>query len=122
VFSPHSCTLLLTRPRSYGSGEYLTGTVGFDNVSIGALTVSQQEFGLVNKAAWSSGDGIVNGLLGLSYPAITNSYLGTDPNNDTRATREPYPPFFYSAVAQKKVAQPSTCPCVCGPAGSDISH
>jgi hypothetical protein len=96
--------------------------VGFDNVSIGALTVSQQEFGLVNKAAWSSGDGVTNGILGLGFPVITSVFPGSDPTKDTRALREPYPPFFYSAVAQKKVAQPSTYVCVCAHAGADGHH
>ena len=42
---------------SYGDGEFLTGVVGFDAVTVGDMTVTNQEIGLVNEAAWD-GDGV----------------------------------------------------------------
>jgi hypothetical protein len=42
---------------SYGDGDFATGVVGFDTMTVGGMTVTKQEIGLVNKAAWS-GDGV----------------------------------------------------------------
>lgn len=89
----------------YGDGEYLTGTVGFETVSVGGLTVPKQEFGLVNKAAWV-GDGVNSGLLGLCFPNLTSVYTGTNASDDTSANNEPYKPFFFSAVKDKLVSKP----------------
>lgn len=41
---------------SYGDGEFLTGVVGFDTVTVGGLTVKKQEIGLVTNAAWEGND------------------------------------------------------------------
>jgi hypothetical protein len=90
----------------YGDGEFLTGSVGLDTVTVGGLSVSGQEIGLVDKAAWN-GDGVNSGLLGLAYPDLTSVYNGTDPNADGASNAAPYNPFFFSAIAQKKVDQPS---------------
>jgi hypothetical protein len=86
----------------YGDGEFLTGSVGFETVTAGGLTVTGQEMGVVNKAAWS-GDGISSGLMGLAYPRLTSVYNTTDVSKDGRNTSEPYSPFFFKAVEQKKV-------------------
>jgi hypothetical protein len=42
---------------SYGDGNFATGLVGFDTMTVGGMTVTKQEIGLVNKAAWS-GNGV----------------------------------------------------------------
>lgn len=80
---------------SYGSGEYLTGGVGFDTIRIGGLTVTQQEFGVVDKAAWTTAGGVSSGLFGLAYPLLTNVYNSTD--------NVIYNPFFFTAVERKLV-------------------
>jgi hypothetical protein len=85
----------------------LTGTVGFDDVTVGGLTVSQQEIGLVDKAAWE-GDGVNTGLMGLAFSSLTSAFKGSDPNHDSRNNSEPYSPWFFNAIAQNKVKQPST--------------
>jgi hypothetical protein len=61
----------------------------------------------VNKAAWI-GDGVNSGILGLAMPLLTAVYKGSDPNKDVDSDSnfEPYNPFFYSAVADKKVHNP----------------
>jgi hypothetical protein len=38
---------------SYGDGEFLTGTVGFDTVTVANLSVTHQEIGVVTNAAVS---------------------------------------------------------------------
>jgi hypothetical protein len=54
----------------YGSGEFLSGPVGFDNITIGGLQVSQQEIGVPDAAAFL-GDGISSGVIGFAYPRLT---------------------------------------------------
>lgn len=66
---------------SYGDNEFLTGTVGFDTVTVGGMTVTKQEIGLVTKAAWE-GDGVSSGLMGLAYPGLTSVFNGTNPDKD----------------------------------------
>ncbi|KAF7795767.1 hypothetical protein EIP86_006934 [Pleurotus ostreatoroseus] len=90
---------------SYESGEFVTGTVGFDTISVGGLRVAHQEFGLVNKAAWT-GDGVNTGILGLAYPELTSVYNGTNPGADGANNRDPYSSFFFSAVKEKVVMEP----------------
>jgi aspergillopepsin I len=53
---------------TYGGGEFLTGIVGTEEVTLAGLTV-KQEVALVNYAAWE-GDGTTSGLIGLAYPAL----------------------------------------------------
>ena len=52
---------------TFADAEFLTGGVGFDSVTIGGLTVTQQEFGVVTKAAWN-GDGVRGDWLGSPSP------------------------------------------------------
>lgn len=90
---------------TYGDGEYLTGTVGFETISVGGLTVPKQEFGVVNAAAWE-GDGVDTGLIGLCFPNLTSVYVGNDPHDDSAANNEVYNPFFFTAVKDKLVSKP----------------
>jgi Eukaryotic aspartyl protease len=53
---------------TYGDGEFLTGILGWQNVTLAGLTVNQT-VPLVNFAAWY-GDGETSGLLGLAYPGM----------------------------------------------------
>jgi hypothetical protein len=53
---------------TYGDGEFLTGIVGIEEVTLAGLKV-KQEVALVNYAAWE-GDGTTSGLIGLAYPAL----------------------------------------------------
>ena len=88
---------------TYGSGEFLTGNVGFDTVQIGGLAVKGQEIGLVTKAAWN-GHGVSSGLMGLASPNLTSVFAGIDPVEDK--AQLPYNSFFYTAVQQKLVSHP----------------
>ncbi|PMD38215.1 acid protease [Hyaloscypha variabilis F] len=68
----------------YGDGEYLTGIMGTEEVTVAGITVDQ-EIALVTAAAWE-GDGTTSGLIGLAYPALTSAYKGS--------TQEVYNPIF----------------------------
>lgn len=49
--------------------------MGKETVTLGGITVEQQEVGLVNLAGWI-GDDFTSGLLGLAYPSITSAFAG----------------------------------------------
>ena len=53
---------------TYGDGEFLTGIVGTEEVTLAGIKV-KQEVALVNYAAWE-GDSTTSGLIGLAYPAL----------------------------------------------------
>lgn len=66
---------------SYADGEDLTGTLNYETVVMGGITVEQQELGLVHCAGWQ-GDGTSSGLFGFAYPTLSNVWPGTNPNAD----------------------------------------
>lgn len=53
---------------TYGDGEFLTGIVGFEDVTLAGIKV-RQEVALVDYAAWF-GDSTTSGLTGFAYPAL----------------------------------------------------
>jgi hypothetical protein len=53
---------------TYGDGEFLTGIVGYEDITLAGIKV-RQEVPLVNYAAWE-GDGTTSGLIGLAYPGM----------------------------------------------------
>jgi len=53
---------------TYGDGEFLTGIIGTEEVTLAGITV-KQTVAVVNVAAWE-GDGTTSGLIGLAYPAL----------------------------------------------------
>ncbi|KAJ3804376.1 acid protease [Lentinula aff. lateritia] len=87
----------------YANREFLSGTVGFETVTVGGLAVKQQEIGVVNKAAWD-GDGFNSGLIGFASPNLMFVFNGANPDDDD--TQILYNPFFYSAVQQGLVSHP----------------
>ncbi|KAF8335390.1 aspartic peptidase domain-containing protein, partial [Cantharellus anzutake] len=84
---------------SYSDGGFMVGNVGYDTVSVGGMTVTHQEIGLVTHASWH-GDGINTGLMGLAYPGLTSVH--------DRKTGDQviYDPLFFSAVKQSAVPHP----------------
>ena len=91
---------------TYGSGEFLTGTVGFDTVTVAGLSVPHQEIGVVTSAAWE-GDTVTTGIMGLANRNATSVFNGTNPDLDNRTTNlDPYNPFFFSAVQEGLVKAP----------------
>ncbi|KAJ7351513.1 acid protease, partial [Mycena albidolilacea] len=81
----------------FGNGAVLNGSVGFDTVTVGGVSVSHQEFVVPDSIAGLSGNGILSGLLGLAFPSLTAVH------NITDGTRALYDPFFFTAVKQKKL-------------------
>lgn len=53
----------------YGDGEYLTGIIGTETVTLAGVKVTGQTIALVTEAAWE-GDGTTSGLTGLAYTAL----------------------------------------------------
>jgi hypothetical protein len=90
---------------TYGDGEFLTGTVGTDTVTVAGLTVTGQEMGVVNNAAWN-GDSVNSGLMGLAFPTITSVFSGTNVTKDSNKNHEVYNPVFFNAVAQGLLSNP----------------
>ncbi|KAF7371069.1 Acid protease [Mycena sanguinolenta] len=90
---------------SYGDGEFLSGPVGFDTVSVGGLSVTQQEIGTPDLAAWE-GDTVNSGLLGLAFSSLTSVFNTTDPTKASNENHIPYDPFFFTAVKQGVVTNP----------------
>jgi hypothetical protein len=85
---------------SYGDGEFLTGTLGYEDVELGGVTVRHQEAALVNRGYWN-GDNVTSGLLGFAYPSLTSAYQGTDPNKDNENTTDiHYNNWIFSAIDQ----------------------
>ena len=88
---------------SYSDGELLTGSFGTEQVTVAGITVKNQQIALVTNANWN-GDGVSSGVLGLSFPANTKAYSGTNPSFNTAANQVNYNPFFTSAYTEGNVA------------------
>lgn len=56
----------------YGSGNDL-GSLGFEQVKLGNVTIQRQEMGFVNESA-NQGDGANTGVMGLGYPVLAASH------------------------------------------------
>lgn len=78
---------------SYADGETLNGLMGREEFTMGGLTVSEQEFGMVDYAAWY-GDGVSSGLIGFAYRTLTSMYVGENPKAAVAGTALKYNPFF----------------------------
>ncbi|KAK1597549.1 eukaryotic aspartyl protease [Colletotrichum navitas] len=83
---------------SYGSGERVSGPMGFSDIGVAGITVQQQQVGLANKTYWM-GNNYTNGILGLAFSSLTSAFMG-DMDEDRPAFQVPYSPFFTSMVQQ----------------------
>ena len=63
---------------SYGSGEFVIGTLGYEDVTVAGVSVNHQEMALVTEAYYES-DGVSSGILGFAYSSLTSAYTGTNP-------------------------------------------
>lgn len=80
---------------SYADGETLNGHMGFDSFNMAGITVEEQEFGLVDYAAWF-GDGVSTGLVGFAYRTLTSMYIGDDPKKAVPGRAVNYDTLFDS--------------------------
>lgn len=53
---------------TYGDGEYITGIMGYEDVTLAGVKV-RQEVSLIQNAAWE-GDDTTSGLTGFAYPSM----------------------------------------------------
>lgn len=83
---------------SYGSGERISGPMGYSDISCGGLSVSSQQVGLANRTYWH-GNNVTVGILGLAYPSMTSAYYG-QVGDETSWNSITYTPFLTSAIAQ----------------------
>ncbi|KAJ7234054.1 aspartic peptidase domain-containing protein [Mycena haematopus] len=90
----------------YGSGEFLSGPAGFDTVTVGGVSVAQQEIGVPNRNAFSE-TASRRACLASRFPGITSVWNATNGTGSLPVTTQvPYNPFFVNAVAQKAVQKP----------------
>lgn len=82
----------------YGSGERVSGPMGYADISCGGVTVSGQQAGLANYTYWH-GNNMTVGILGLAYPSITSAFYG-EIGEETSWNAIQYVPFFTNAVMQ----------------------
>ena len=57
---------------SYASGEFLNGAMAKETVTLGNLSVPNQEFGIIDYAKWR-GDEVSSGLVGTGFPEYHES-------------------------------------------------
>lgn len=56
----------------YADGSGVSGTTGFDTITVGDLTIENRKFGLVSKQANGfSRDPFLDGLFGLAFPQLS---------------------------------------------------
>ncbi|KAK2046758.1 acid protease [Colletotrichum somersetense] len=72
---------------TYGDGEFATGLMGYQDISLAGLEVPHQQVALVNKTYWN-GDSVSSGLLGLAYDLLTSQY------DDVTGASKPYDSIF----------------------------
>ncbi|KAK2023178.1 acid protease [Colletotrichum zoysiae] len=72
---------------TYGDGEFATGLMGYQDISLAGLEVPHQQVALVNKTYWN-GDSVASGLLGLAYDLLTGEY------DDATGASKPYDSIF----------------------------
>lgn len=76
----------------YGSGEVVSGTVAFETITVGEMTVTKQEMGVVTSASFL-GDTVSSGVIGLAYPGLTAIFNGTNTSADGLSNKANYNPL-----------------------------
>jgi Eukaryotic aspartyl protease len=77
----------------YGDGEYLTGFLATDKVTLAGVSF-QTEVGICTQGYWN-GDGQSSGLVGLAFPVLTSAYYGTNPSKDGPDNKAQYNSIMY---------------------------
>ena len=85
----------------YGSGETVSGPMGYSDIACGGLGVSGQQVGLANATHWR-GNNVTSGILGLAYPALTSAYYGKI-GDEAPWNTVTYPPFLTNAISQGSI-------------------
>lgn len=82
----------------YGSGEKISGPMGYSGISCGGVSVPKQQVGLANSTYWRGNNATV-GILGLAYPSITSAYYGAI-GDEASWNGITYTPFLTNAIIQ----------------------
>jgi hypothetical protein len=82
----------------YGSGEKVSGPMGYSDITCGGLSVSKQQVALVNSTYWR-GNNVTVGVLGLAYPSLTSAFYGKL-GDEAPWNAISYAPFFTTAMNQ----------------------
>lgn len=80
------------------SSESASGVMGTETITLGNITVKEQEFALVNTARWR-GDGTSSGLIGLAFPSNSATWGLT---GDDRGKKN-YSPIFTTMYKQNLI-------------------
>ncbi|KAK2063368.1 acid protease [Colletotrichum caudatum] len=83
---------------TYGDGEFATGLMGYQDITLAGLEVPHQQVALVNKTYWN-GDSVTSGLLGLAYDLITSEY------NDATGASKHYDSIF-TTMSKNDIVKP----------------
>jgi hypothetical protein len=93
----------------YGDGGVVQGPTGYQDITLGGITVKKQQIGLMEKVSWG-GYNVLSGLVGLAYPALTSAFNTTVEGLDwTRgrpdsARRREYDPIVTTMHKQGLIA------------------
>ncbi|KAK0369224.1 eukaryotic aspartyl protease [Colletotrichum limetticola] len=83
---------------TYGDGEFATGLMGYQDITLAGLEVPHQEVALVNKTYWN-GDNVASGLLGLAYDLLTSEY-------DDATGKSIYYDSIFTTMSKKGIVKP----------------
>lgn len=83
---------------------HMIGTLGYDDVTIGGITVSGQKIGIVNMTS-DIADGVRSGILGFGHPILTSAHPADFDyaNRSLLEDKLPYNPWLQSAAEQGKL-------------------
>ena len=88
---------------SYGDGEMVVGTLGYEDVTLAGITIDNQEIAAVDEAYFEAG-GVLSGILGFAFSSLTSAYPGTNPADDNPLTNNiHYPDWLRNAILQDKI-------------------
>lgn len=82
----------------YGSGEDVSGPMGYSDISCGGLSVSKQQVGLASTTYWH-GNNVTVGILGMAYPSISNAFYGPI-GQEAEWNTVTYSSFLTTAISQ----------------------
>lgn len=74
----------------YGNGQYLFGPYGRESVSLGGVTIPDQNIALASEGFFRVSTGDFSGILGLGYPAMIAARKGKEPRKYSKDSTDPY--------------------------------
>jgi hypothetical protein len=89
--------------QTYGSGDKIFGEAGLANVTIGGVTVNNQEIVAASGGYWAHADGYNDGIIGFAGPLAEGMYAGSlaDMAQDGLGRQVFYENWIMRAVREK---------------------